>query len=153
MPSKCPCLDESVDPCPRCGATVSGNDAVNGICQADFIDKGIADAITTLAAERDQMKEALRVVMNEQIGLTAERDAAIARAEAAEKMLRVHEHALADQLQNVAKHRAEVERLRKAIEPFLAYAREYRDDESDTTKMPVRIGDLRRARAALERQP
>jgi hypothetical protein len=88
MPSRCPCFDESLDPCPRCGATVSGNDAVNGICQADFIDKSIADAITALRADLA---------------------AAIARAEAAERASRElwaaidkheawlkHEHAVCD---------------------------------------------------------
>lgn len=32
--SGCPCNDETLDPCPKCGATVSGDDAVNGVCQA-----------------------------------------------------------------------------------------------------------------------
>lgn len=30
----CPCENESPNPCPKCGATVSGKDAVNGVCQA-----------------------------------------------------------------------------------------------------------------------
>lgn len=30
----CPVMNESPDPCPKCGATVSGNDPVNGVCQA-----------------------------------------------------------------------------------------------------------------------
>lgn len=33
-PMYCPCSDERQDPCPACGATVSGNDLVRGICQA-----------------------------------------------------------------------------------------------------------------------
>lgn len=33
-PLYCQCADESPDPCPACGATVDGNDRVNGICQA-----------------------------------------------------------------------------------------------------------------------
>lgn len=33
-PRYCPCRDESEDPCPACGATVSGNDPVRGVCQA-----------------------------------------------------------------------------------------------------------------------
>lgn len=33
-PEYCPCLHETPDPCPACGATVSGNDKVRGICQA-----------------------------------------------------------------------------------------------------------------------
>lgn len=33
-PIYCPCDEETPDPCPECGATVSGNDAVNGVCQA-----------------------------------------------------------------------------------------------------------------------
>lgn len=33
-PEYCLCENESSDPCPACGATVAGNDAVNGICQA-----------------------------------------------------------------------------------------------------------------------
>lgn len=30
----CPCDEERPDPCPKCGATVAGNDPVNGVCQA-----------------------------------------------------------------------------------------------------------------------
>lgn len=30
----CPCNEESPDPCPKCGATVKGDDAVHGVCQA-----------------------------------------------------------------------------------------------------------------------
>lgn len=30
----CPVENESPDPCPKCGATVGGNDPVNGVCQA-----------------------------------------------------------------------------------------------------------------------
>lgn len=33
-PEYCPCKEETPDPCPACGATVSGNDPVNGVCQA-----------------------------------------------------------------------------------------------------------------------
>jgi hypothetical protein len=33
-PDYCPCYDEKPDPCPACGATVSGKDAVRGVCQA-----------------------------------------------------------------------------------------------------------------------
>lgn len=33
-PRYCPCRDETPDPCPACGATVDGNDAVRGVCQA-----------------------------------------------------------------------------------------------------------------------
>lgn len=33
-PEYCPCKDETVDPCPSCGATVSGKDRVGGVCQA-----------------------------------------------------------------------------------------------------------------------
>lgn len=33
-PEYCPCHEEMPDPCPECGATVSGKDAVRGICQA-----------------------------------------------------------------------------------------------------------------------
>ncbi len=29
----CPCENEETDPCPLCGATVSGNDPVRGVCQ------------------------------------------------------------------------------------------------------------------------
>lgn len=32
-PDYCPCENETPDPCP-CGATVSGNDPVRGVCQA-----------------------------------------------------------------------------------------------------------------------
>ena len=33
-PHKCPCKNEQPDPCPVCGATVSGDDPVKGVCQA-----------------------------------------------------------------------------------------------------------------------
>ena len=33
-PRYCPCYEETPDPCPACGATVSGNDPVRGVCQA-----------------------------------------------------------------------------------------------------------------------
>lgn len=33
-PYYCPCEDELPDPCPACGATVSGNDPVRGVCQS-----------------------------------------------------------------------------------------------------------------------
>lgn len=33
-PRYCPCEDETPDPCPECGATVSGKDPVRGVCQA-----------------------------------------------------------------------------------------------------------------------
>jgi hypothetical protein len=33
-PIYCPCENELHDPCPACGATVSGDDAVLGVCQA-----------------------------------------------------------------------------------------------------------------------
>jgi hypothetical protein len=33
-PEYCPCEDDSVDPCPACGATVKGDDKVHGMCQA-----------------------------------------------------------------------------------------------------------------------
>jgi hypothetical protein len=33
-PEYCPCDDDSTDPCPACGATVKGDDPVNGFCQA-----------------------------------------------------------------------------------------------------------------------
>lgn len=33
-PKYCPCHEERPDPCPACGATVSGKDAVHGVCQA-----------------------------------------------------------------------------------------------------------------------
>lgn len=46
----CPCFDETVDPCPRCGATVAGNDAVGGVCQADFMDKALGDQVERLRA-------------------------------------------------------------------------------------------------------
>jgi hypothetical protein len=29
----CPCENEKPDPCPLCGATVSGDDPRNGVCQ------------------------------------------------------------------------------------------------------------------------
>lgn len=33
-PRYCPCEEETPDPCPACGATVKGDDAVHGVCQA-----------------------------------------------------------------------------------------------------------------------
>jgi hypothetical protein len=33
-PEFCPCENETPDPCPACGATVSGDDDVRGVCQA-----------------------------------------------------------------------------------------------------------------------
>lgn len=30
----CPCKDDTVNPCPACGATVEGKDKVHGVCQA-----------------------------------------------------------------------------------------------------------------------
>lgn len=33
-PEYCPCHSETPDPCPACGATVSGQDKVRGVCQA-----------------------------------------------------------------------------------------------------------------------
>lgn len=41
---KCPCENESPDPCPICGATVSGDDPVNGVCQATIIDDRVRRA-------------------------------------------------------------------------------------------------------------
>ena len=32
----CPCEKEEPNPCPACGATVSGNDPVRGVCQARY---------------------------------------------------------------------------------------------------------------------
>lgn len=45
----CPVEDEGPDPCPKCGATVEGNDPVNGVCQADKLD---AVVITDAMVER-----------------------------------------------------------------------------------------------------
>lgn len=33
-PEYCPCDDDKPDPCPACGATISGKDKVFGRCQA-----------------------------------------------------------------------------------------------------------------------
>lgn len=33
-PDVCPCHEGQPDPCPACGATVKGDDPVNGVCQA-----------------------------------------------------------------------------------------------------------------------
>lgn len=46
----CPCNAETPDPCPMCGATVSGTDAVQGVCQImSFIGRPIGDWITRKA--------------------------------------------------------------------------------------------------------
>jgi hypothetical protein len=38
----CPCENEKPDPCPKCGATVAGDDPVNGVCQAGaYLDHAI----------------------------------------------------------------------------------------------------------------
>jgi hypothetical protein len=37
-PNYCPCVNGQPDPCPACGATISGNDPVRGFCQARFKD-------------------------------------------------------------------------------------------------------------------
>lgn len=59
MKRGCPCKYETPDPCPKCGATVKGDDLVNGICQADkldavvitdaMIDRALAAALPDLA--------------------------------------------------------------------------------------------------------
>jgi hypothetical protein len=36
MTDYCPCEDEKPDPCPACGATVSGKDRWQGRCQARY---------------------------------------------------------------------------------------------------------------------
>lgn len=33
----CPCDNDAPDPCPACGATLSGDDPVRGICQAESL--------------------------------------------------------------------------------------------------------------------
>lgn len=45
---ECPCNEETPDPCPKCGATVSGNDPVHGVCQAG----ATWDRATTAERER-----------------------------------------------------------------------------------------------------
>ena len=35
-PYYCPCIEETPDPCPACGATVGGKDPVRGVCQARY---------------------------------------------------------------------------------------------------------------------
>lgn len=42
-PDYCPCLEETPDPCPACGATVDGNDPVHGVCQARYGYRGPPD--------------------------------------------------------------------------------------------------------------
>lgn len=49
--------------------------------------------------------------------------------------------------------KAALEGARKVIDSFAEYAKEYRDDEADTTKMPVRIGHLRALNAWLSANP
>lgn len=65
MPSRfagCSVDSESPDPCPRCGATVIGNDPVNGICQADKLD---AVVVT------DDMVERARLAIGLNVGISA----------------------------------------------------------------------------------
>jgi hypothetical protein len=47
---KCPCDNGIPDPCPLCGATVSGQDAVNGICQVNGITSHVRNQILDQAA-------------------------------------------------------------------------------------------------------
>lgn len=61
----CPCFDETVDPCPRCGATVAGNDAVRGVCQADFMDKALGDEIERLRAALERVTNSAELLARE----------------------------------------------------------------------------------------
>ena len=51
-PEYCPCHDETLDPCPACGATVSGKDAVRGVCQARKGYRRPADVLLCPGASR-----------------------------------------------------------------------------------------------------
>ncbi len=80
----CPCKYETPDPCPRCGATVAGNDPVNGVCQAakfdavvitdDMVDRACSAAMPDLAHiapkmggwskdQKDRMRAALTAAL------------------------------------------------------------------------------------------
>lgn len=58
----CPVYDETPDPCPRCGATVAGNDPVRGECQAPKLN---AVVVT------DDMVEAAREAVGLHVGISA----------------------------------------------------------------------------------
>lgn len=47
----CPCEYETPDPCPKCGATVSGNDPVNGVCQAGSWDMAEIERLQSVLRE------------------------------------------------------------------------------------------------------
>jgi hypothetical protein len=54
-PNYCPCEDETPDPCPACGATVSGKDPVRGVCQARYGREPKPDVLLVLT-DRDTGK-------------------------------------------------------------------------------------------------
>lgn len=82
MPSRfhgCPVENESPDPCPRCGATVAGDDEVMGVCQAPklnavvvtdaMIDRALTAWFASPPSETDQgltrsMRAALVAAVN-----------------------------------------------------------------------------------------
>ena len=51
-PNYCPCENESLTPCPACGATVSGNDPVRGVCQAKHGVKPDAPSVIVVLINR-----------------------------------------------------------------------------------------------------
>lgn len=49
--------DETIDPCPDCGATVSGNDRVHGVCQARYPQPARTDyGLRLILVDRDTGK-------------------------------------------------------------------------------------------------
>lgn len=51
-PEYCPCHSETPDPCPACGATVSGADPVRGVCQSRRGYRRQPDVILVLTDKR-----------------------------------------------------------------------------------------------------
>lgn len=58
----CPCNDETPDPCPECGATVSGNDIVGGVCQAGRKEKEATEILRQRIAELESQNKELRTL-------------------------------------------------------------------------------------------
>lgn len=93
----------------------------------------MGDVVDTLLKENTEQARKIGSLHAQNAEQAAEIERLTARAEAAE---------------------ARCAELEKALEPFAEIVeRETRADETDSTKMPVAIGLLRRARAALGAKP
>ncbi len=63
-------------------------------------------------------------------------------------LARCHPGNIAALIARIREQDATIKRMDEALERFEADDYTYRDDEDDRTKMPIRIGDIRAARAA-----